>query len=173
MIKIIIAAKSDNNVIGKNNDLVWHMPADLKFFMNKTKGHYVIMGRKTFESLGKPLPGRPTIIVTRKKDYQAEGCWVVNTIPKAFEIADEQQQEDVFILGGAQIYEKTMDLADKMFITEIKSTFEGDAFFPEIDFNYWKEVARYEHSPDDKNKYPYAFVEYHLKRQAGVASTFK
>lgn len=160
MIKIIIAAKSDNNVIGKENDLVWHMPADLKFFMNKTKGHFVIMGRKTFESLGKPLPGRPTIIITRNKDYQVEGCWVVDSIDKAFQVAEKENQQDVFILGGAQIYDKTINIADKMFITEIQSTFDGDAFFPSINEEIWKEVAREQHQPDEKNKHPYAFVEY-------------
>ncbi len=160
MIKIIIAAKSNNNVIGKGNDLVWHMPADLKFFMNKTKGHFVIMGRKTFESLGKPLPGRPTIIITRNKNYHFEGCWVVDTIEKAFVIAENEGQELVYILGGAQIYEKTINLADKMFITEIQSDFEGDTFFPDIDPSYWEEVGREQHQPDEKNKYPYAFVEY-------------
>lgn len=161
MIKIIIAAKSDNNVIGKDNDLVWYMPADLKFFKNKTKGKFVIMGRKTFASIGnKPLPGRPTIIVTRSPEFKAEGCWVVNDIDKAFTIAEQEGQGEVFILGGAQIYEKTIGTADKMFITEIKSTFEGDAFFPEIDMGRWKEVHREEFGPDDKNKYAYAFVEY-------------
>ncbi|MDN5203187.1 dihydrofolate reductase [Fulvivirgaceae bacterium BMA10] len=160
MIKSIIAAKSNNNVIGKNNDLVWHMPADMKYFMNKTKGHYVIMGRKTFESLGKPLPGRPTIIITRKKGYKVENCWVVPTIEEAFKIAEDEGQQHVFILGGAQIYKQTMDVADNMFITEIKGEFEGDAFFPAIDHNKWKEASREEHQPDERNKYPYAFVEY-------------
>ncbi len=163
MIKSIIAAKSDNNVIGKENDLVWHMPADLKFFKNTTKGHYVIMGRKTFESMNGPLPNRTHIIITRNAYYQAEGCFVVDQIEKAFKIAEEQQQEEVFILGGAEIYRQTMNKADKMYITEIKSTFDGDAFFPEIDHNYWKESKRDEHSPDEKNTYHYAFVEY-LKR---------
>ncbi len=164
MIKIIIAAKSDNNVIGKSNDLVWHMPADLKFFKNKTRGKLVIMGRKTFASIGnKPLPGRPTIIITRNPEFTAEECRVVNNIDKAFELAEQDGIDEVYILGGAQIYEKTIGLADKMFITEIKSTFEGDAFFPEIDKNYWVEVSRETFEPDEKNKYPYAFVEYHRK----------
>lgn len=164
MIKTIIAAKSDNNVIGKDNDLVWHMPADLKFFKNKTRGKLVIMGRKTFASIGnKPLPGRPTIIITRNPTFEANGCWVVDDIDQAFAIAAAEGQEEVYILGGAQIYEKTIGLADKMFITEIKSTFDGDAFFPEIDANKWLEVAREEFESDEKNKYPYAFVEYRRK----------
>jgi dihydrofolate reductase len=160
MIRSIIAAKSDNNVIGKDNDLVWHMPADLKFFKNKTKGHWVIMGRKTFESMDGPLPNRTHIIITRQPDYKAEGCYVVNSVEDAFRIAGEQQLEQVFILGGAEIYALSMDKADQMYITEIKSTFEGDTFFPEIDMTYWKEVNREEHDADEKNPYPYAFVEY-------------
>lgn len=164
MIKKIIAAKSANNVIGKDNDLVWHMPADLRFFKNKTIGKFVIMGRKTFASIGnKPLPGRPTIIVTRNPAFKAGSSWVVNSIDKAFAVAEAEGQDEVFILGGAQIYEKTIGLADEMFITEIKATFDGDAFFPEIDMNYWEEVARDEHEADEKNKHPYAFVEYRRK----------
>ncbi|MEK6476133.1 dihydrofolate reductase [Catalinimonas sp. 4WD22] len=163
MIKSIIAAKSVNNVIGKENDLVWHMPADLKFFKNTTKGHYVIMGRKTFESMNGPLPHRTHIIITRNPDFEAKGCFVVDNIDKAFQIAQEHQQDEVFILGGAEIYQQTLNKADKMYITEIKSTFEGDAFFPDIDSSYWKESNREEHEADEKNPYPYAFVEY-LKR---------
>lgn len=160
MIKSIIAAKSDNNVIGKENDLVWHMPADLKFFKNTTKGHYVIMGRKTFESMHGPLPNRTHIIITRNPDYQVKDCFVVDHIDAAFKIAEEQQQEEVFILGGAEIYRQTMNKADKMYITEIKAEFEGDAFFPKIDLSYWEEHKREEHEADEKNVHPYAFVEY-------------
>ncbi|MFP4090586.1 MAG: dihydrofolate reductase [Cyclobacteriaceae bacterium] len=160
MIRSIIAAKSDNNVIGKDNDLVWHMPADLKFFKNTTKGHWVIMGRKTFESMNGPLPNRTHIIITRKPDYQAEGCYVVSSIEAAFELASRQNLDKVFILGGAEIYRQTMDKAEQMYITEIKSTFEGDSFFPDIDSTYWQEVSREEHPADEKNPYPYAFVEY-------------
>ncbi|WPP48249.1 dihydrofolate reductase [Catalinimonas niigatensis] len=160
MIRSIIAAKSDNGVIGKENDLVWHMPADLKFFKSTTRDHYVIMGRKTFESMNGPLPHRTHIIITRHPDYQVEGCFVVDNIPEAFKIAEEHQQKEVFILGGAEIYRQTINKADKMYITEIKASFEGDAFFPEIDLNYWKEHRREEHEPDAKNPHPYAFVEY-------------
>lgn len=163
MIKSIIAAKSDNDVIGKDNDLVWHMPADLKFFKNKTKGHWVIMGRKTFESMNGPLPNRKHIIITRQPDYQAEGCHVTDNVDDAFKIAEDQDLDEVFILGGAEIYAQTMDKADRMFITEIKSTFDGDTFFPEIDTTYWKEVSRDEHEADEKNPHSYAFVEYHKR----------
>ena len=160
MIKSIIAAKSDNNVIGKDNDLVWHMPADLKFFKNRTQGHWVIMGRKTFEAMNGPLPNRTHIIITRQSDYQVKGSYVTNNVDDAFRIAEQQGLEEVFILGGAEIYAQTMNKADRMFITEIKSTFEGDTFFPEIDTRYWKEVSRDKHEADEKNPHPYAFVEY-------------
>jgi dihydrofolate reductase len=160
MIKSIIAAKSDNDVIGKDNDLVWHMPADLKFFKNTTKGHWVIMGRKTFESMNGPLPHRTHIIITRNPDYRAEGCYVVSSVDEAFEKAAGQDLDKVFILGGAEIYRQTMDKADQMYITEIKSTFEGDSFFPPIDPAYWEEVSREEYPADAKNPYPYAFVAY-------------
>ncbi len=159
MIKSIIVAKSDNNVIGKENDLVWHMPADLKHFKNKTMGHYIIMGRKTLESMDKPLPGRTTIVVTRNKHYKAEGCLIVHDVNDAFQIAEENKQEEVFILGGAEIYKITLHLADKIYLTEIKATFEGDAFFPEINRQEWREVRRDEYEPDEKNPYPYAFVD--------------
>lgn len=160
MIKSIIVAKSDNNVIGKDNGIIWHMPADLKYFKSKTMGHYIIMGRKTLESMDKPLPGRTTIVVTRNRNYRAEGCLIVHDIQDAFRIAEQNKQEEIFILGGAEIYKLTIDIADKIYLTEIKAHFEGDAFFPEIDPGKWREVRREEHEADEKNRYPYAFVDF-------------
>ncbi len=159
MIKSIIVARADNHVIGKDNGLVWHMPADLKRFKSKTLGHYIIMGRKTLESMDKPLPGRTTIVVTRNQDYHAEGCIVVHDVQDAFRLAEANKQEEVFILGGAEIYKLTMDLVDKIYLTEIKASFEGDTFFPEINSQKWKEILREEHEADQKNPYPYAFVD--------------
>ena len=166
MIRSIIAAVAENNVIGKDNGMVWHLPADLKYFKNKTKGHYVIMGRKTFESLDGQLPGRPAIIVTRKTDYHPEGCYVVHEVHDAFALTETKGEDEVFILGGAEIYKLTLklDLVDKMYLTEIKASFEGDTFFPEFDRQQWEEASRASHAPDEKNKYPYAFVEYVRKR---------
>lgn len=158
MIKSIIVAKGENNVIGKDNDLIWHMPADLKHFKNTTMGHYIIMGRKTFEAMKKPLPGRTTIIITRNKDYKAEGCIIVHNLEDAFKVGKENKQEEVFILGGAEIYKQTINLADKIYLTEIKESFEGDAFFPCIDYSTWNEAKREEFPADEKNPYPYAFV---------------
>lgn len=162
MQKSIIVAKAENNVIGKDNDLIWHMPNDLKHFRNTTMGHYIIMGRKTFEATKKPLPGRTSIVITRNKDYKAEGYIVVNTIDEALKLGEENKQEEVFILGGGEIYKQAMELADKIYLTEIKESFEGDTYFPEIDYSKWQETKRTEFEPDEKNPYPYAFVE--LKR---------
>ena len=158
MIKSIMVARSDNRVIGKDNDLVWHMPADLRYFKETTMGHYAIMGRKTYEAVDKPLPGRTNIIITRQPDYRREGCLIVHSVEEALALGEENGQEEVFILGGSQIYELAMDMADRIYLTEIKAEFEGDSYFPEIDSSKWKEVKREEHAPDEKNPHPYAFV---------------
>lgn len=159
MIKSIIVAKAENNIIGKDNGLIWHMPQDLKHFRSTTMGHYIIMGRKTFEATQKPLPGRSSIVITRNKEYKAEGCLIVNNIEEAFRLGMENKQEEVFILGGGEIYKQAMDLADKIYLTEIKQTFEGDTYFPEIDDRKWQEIKREEFKADDKNPHDYAFVE--------------
>ncbi len=163
MIKIIMAAKASNNIIGKNNDLVWHLPADLKFFKQTTKGHTLIMGRKTFESLANPLPNRHSWVITRNKDYQKEGIEVFHSLESALQAGEKQGLETIFILGGGEIYKQSMDLADKMIITEVHHEFEGDTYFPEIDPTIWQEVDREEHKADEKNKYDFAFVQYERK----------
>lgn len=155
-----MAAKARNNVIGKDNDLVWHLPADLKFFKQTTKGHTLIMGRKTFESLGNPLPHRDSWIVTRNRDYHADGITTFHSLQSALNEAEKRQLETVFILGGGEIYRQSMTLADKMIITEVHEDFEGDTYFPEIDQSLWKEISREEHQADEKNKYDFAFVQY-------------
>ncbi len=160
---LLIAALGNNNVIGKENSLMWHMPADLKHFKNLTMGHTLIMGRKTFESMGKPLKGRTTIVVTGKKDYDAQGCRVANSISEALQIVKDQK--DVFVAGGEEIYRQTIDLyqARRLYITRIYGNFEGDTFFPEIDPYQWELIEMEEHEPDEKNKYPYAFLTYKKK----------
>lgn len=165
MIKIIMAAKASNNIIGKNNDLVWYLPADLKFFKQTTKGHTLIMGRKTFESLGNPLPHRDSWVVTRNKNYRCEGATVFHSLESALKAGEEKGLETVFILGGGEIYRQSMDLADKLVITEVHHDFEGDTRFPEIDPDIWQEVSREEHKADDKNQYDYAFVKYERKNR--------
>jgi dihydrofolate reductase len=164
MIKIIMAAKASNNAIGKDNNLIWHLPADLKFFKQTTKGHTLIMGRKTFESLGNPLSQRDSWIVTRNKNYQCEGATVFHSLTNAIEAGEKKGLETVFLLGGGEIYRQSMDIADKMIITEVHHEFEGDTYFPEIDLKIWQEVSREEHKADEKNKYDYAFVHYERKK---------
>ncbi len=154
----IIAAVAENNALGKDNKLIWHLPADLKRFKNVTANHHVIMGRKTFESLGKPLPNRTNIIVTRNTNFSAKNCIVVNSLQQALEAV--KNDESPFILGGAEIYKQAIKIADKLDITFVHHKFEADVFFPEIDKSIWKEVSRNEFKADEKNKYNYSFVTF-------------
>ncbi|MFA7688010.1 MAG: dihydrofolate reductase [Moheibacter sp.] len=155
----IIAAKSDNNIIGNENQLIWHISNDLKRFKQLTSGHVVIMGRKTFESIGKPLPNRTNIVITRNKDWNSEGILTVNSLEEALAQAKNTGSE-IFIIGGGNIYEQSLHLADVLEITEVHQAFTGDAFFPEINSNEWKEVFRKDFVKDEKNQYDYSFVRY-------------
>lgn len=159
----LIVAKADNNAIGKGNDLIWRLPADLKFFKKTTLGHTLIMGRKTFESIGFPLPGRTTIIITRDINYKQDGCKIAYSIEEAISLV--QNDESPFIAGGATIYKQALDsgLIDEMVITEVHEKFEADVFFPEINMDNWKELSRERNLIDDKNKYEYSFVTYTKK----------
>jgi len=154
----VIAAIAKNNALGKDNQLIWYLPADLKRFKKVTLGHHIIMGRKTFESLGKPLPNRTTIIITRNKNYTQHGCIVVNSLNEAIEAAKED--ENPYILGGAEIYKQALNIADKLDLTFVHQNFEADVFFPEIDFKIWKETSREDFKSDEKNKFNYSFVTY-------------
>jgi len=154
----MIAAIGSNNAIGKDNELLWHLPNDLKRFKKVTAGHHVIMGRKTYESLGRPLPNRTNIIISRNEEYRAEGCVVVNSLEAA--LAAAAADPNPFILGGAQIYTQAMPLADVLDITLVKANLEADAFFPEIDPTIWKEVSREDFQADDRHAYNYSFVKY-------------
>ena len=160
MIITIIAAIAKNNALGKNNDLIWHLPADLKRFKKITTGHYIIMGRNTFESIGKPLPNRTTIIITRNKNYFKDGCLIANSLEQALEMAKEEEQ--VFVIGGAQIYNYAMEhnLVDTLDITLVHHEFEADVYFPEIDSDIWEQVEIESFTADDKNKLDYSFVRY-------------
>jgi dihydrofolate reductase len=156
----VIAAIATNNALGKDNDLIWHLPADLKRFKKVTTGHYIVMGRNTFESIGRPLPNRTTIIITRNKNYFKEGCLIANSLEQAVEMSMEEAQ--VFIIGGAQIYKETIakNLAQQLDITLVHKDFEADVYFPEIDAKIWKEVARENFKADEKNKLDYSFITY-------------
>ncbi|MCO7183863.1 dihydrofolate reductase [Tenacibaculum sp. XPcli2-G] len=155
----LIAAIAKNNALGKDNDLIWHLPADLKRFKKVTTGHPILMGRNTFESIGKPLPNRTSIIITRNNNYFVDGCLIANSIEQAIELAEGK---DAFIIGGAQIYKDALEqnLVDRLDITVLHHEFEADAFFPEINMEIWKEVAREDFKADEKNKYDYSFVSY-------------
>ncbi len=149
----IIVAVSENNVIGKDNDLIWKLPRDMRHFKETTTGHFIIMGRKTFESNGRPLPNRTNVVITRDKNYTAEGCVIVHSLEDA--ISEAKNDSETFIIGGGEIYKKSMKLIDRIYITKIHHAFEGDTFFPEINMDEWNEVDRRDFEPDEKNIYAF------------------
>lgn len=153
-----IFAMSENRVIGKENKLPWHLSADLKYFKATTLHHPILMGRKTYESIGKPLPQRTSIIITRQPNYQVPEAIVVNTLTEGIEKAQEINK-DIFIIGGAEILKEALPLIDTMYLTLIHATFEGDVFYPYYNEQQWQEVWREDHQPDEKNKYPYSFIK--------------
>ncbi|SDZ92161.1 dihydrofolate reductase [Pedobacter hartonius] len=155
MIISIMVAIAENHGIGKDNQLLWHLPADLKHFKETTSGHTVIMGRKTFESVGKPLPRRRNIVITRNTSLEIPGADVVNTLDAAIALCDEN--EEVFIVGGAEIYKMAMAVTDKIYLTVVKGTFDADTFFPLIDPDLWKEIDSISFEPDEKNAWAYTF----------------
>ena len=166
MIISMIAAVATNRVIGKDNDLVWRLPDDMKYFMETTKDHYVIMGRKNYESIPhkfRPLPNRVNIIITKQKDYKAPDCIITNTIEEALDYARDQAQEEVFVIGGGQIYKQSLQLAHKLYITEVKEHFEGDTYFPDFDHREWNEISRKHHYKDEKHQHEFDFVIYTRK----------
>ena len=156
MISLIVAV-AENNVIGKDNKLPWHLPADLKYFKQTSAGHPVIMGRGTFESLGKPLPGRTNIIITRQQHYKADGCIITDSLETAIAFARETGTDEAFILGGGDIFRQSMFLAHRIYLTRIFHNFEGDTFFPELNAVDWKLISEKLQSPDEKNKYSFSF----------------
>lgn len=162
MIVSLIAAVSKNHVIGKNNDLPWKLPDDMKYFMETTREHAVIMGRKNFDSLPpkyKPLKDRLNIVVTRNKEVLKDfDVRAVGSIDEAFEQAP--QSEEVFVIGGAEIFKQTLDRADRLYITEIDAVVDGDVFFPDYDRSKWKEISRIHHKADDRHAYAFDFVLY-------------
>lgn len=166
MIVSIIAALTQNRVIGKNNDLPWRLPDDMKYFMKTTTGHHVIMGRKNYQSLPlkfKPLPNRTNIVVTHQRYFKADGCTIVNSIEDGIDIARTNKESELFIIGGAQIYTQSLPLAHQLYLTEIKADVEGDTLFPEFDKGQWKEVSRTPHKADEKHLYSFDFVVYKRK----------
>ena len=160
MISMIVAA-DENNVIGKDNQLIWHLPDDLKFFKRMTSGHAIIMGRNTYESVGKPLPKRTNIIITRDQNYNAEGCVVVHSLEEALEEA-RKVDSDPFIVGGEQIYRLALNIADRVYLTRIHYQFEGDRHFPALDEN-WEEVESEFHEKDENHARAFTFKTYNKR----------
>ena len=151
----IIAAAGQNNELGKDNDLVWHLPDDFKRFKELTTGHHIIMGRKTFETFPKPLPNRIHIVISRNKSYKAEGAIVVESINEALQIAIDDEQP--FIIGGGEIYKLGLEIADKIELTRVHKNFEADTFFPEIPMENWQLVQEEYHNKDERHKYAFSY----------------
>ena len=159
----LIAAMDRNRVIGVDNKLPWHLPIDLKFFKDKTLGHHIIMGRKTFESMGKPLPGRTSVIVTRQHDYKVEGARVVHSLDAA--LMTTQGDDEIYVIGGGDIYTQALKFADRVYLSEVDIAVpRGDAYFPELPANEWQVADRRVHEIDEKNKYRCTFLTYVRKR---------
>lgn len=158
MIISLIAAVAKNRVIGNRGQITWRLPADLKHFKMVTLGHPIIMGRRTYESIGRPLPERTNIVVTRDPKYRASGCVVVASLEDAFRAAGDA--EEVFIIGGGEIYRQALPLAEKLYITSVEAEPEGDVFFPEINPDEWRIVSREDHLKDERNQYDYSFLVY-------------
>ncbi len=159
---IIIVAVAENNAIGKDNRLLWRLPDDMKFFKEKTEGHCVVTGRRNYESIPekfRPLPGRTNIVVTRQKDYSAPGAMVVESIDAAIELAKGRGEDQLYIIGGGEIYAQCMGIADEILFTRVHHSFDADTFFPEIG-SEWKEVWSEHHAVDEKHAYSFTFIQY-------------
>ena len=154
----MIAAAAENNALGKDGDLVWHLPDDFKRFKKLTTGHHIIMGRKTFESFPKPLPNRTHIVITRNRDYTKEGCIVVHNLEDALKIAEEDTQP--FIIGGGEIYKLALNASEKIELTRVHDTFEADAFFPEIDLSKWELINEEFHEKDECHSVSFTYLTY-------------
>jgi dihydrofolate reductase len=162
IISLLVAA-DESNVIGKNNQLPWHLPDDLKYFKNLTWGMPVLMGRNTFESIAKPLPGRKNIVITRNQDWQQPGVETVHSIEEAIEKAKEADVKEIFVIGGAEIFKTTFSKAGRLYLTRIHHTFEGDVFFPEVDESVWQLVSKRYCPADEKNAYPHTYQVWERK----------
>lgn len=158
----IVVAMDKNNAIGKDNQMLWHLPEDLKHFKNITSGHPIIMGRKTYESIGRALPNRTNIVVSRKDNWFEEGILIVPALKEALKHS-KKISDQVFVIGGGNIYSQTIDLVDKLEVTIVDAEVEADTFFPKIDPRIWVETNRVSHSKDEKNAFDYSFVTYERK----------
>jgi len=159
----ILVAFDENRVIGKNNALIWHLPADLKRFKALTTGHVIIMGRKTFESIGRPLPNRTTVVISRQQDLKIEGVILAHSVEEAILKAKSISRDDIFIVGGAEIYQLSLPLADQILVTQLHDIFEGDAFFPEISPAIWEVTEQERGVTDEQNAYQFSYITYSRK----------
>lgn len=160
----VIVAVAENGVVGRNNALPWHIPADLQYFKRNTLGKPIVMGRKTYESIGKPLPGRTNIVVSANPEYSAEGVQVVSSLQQALALAENialiDGRDELMVIGGAAIYELAIPQADRLYVTEIHAEVEGDAALPPVDWAQWREISRLRHDAEPPNHFNYSFVVY-------------
>lgn len=159
----IIVAVSKNGIIGREGDLPWHLPADLAYFKSLTSGNPIIMGRKTYESIGRPLPKRTNIVITRQSDFAAMGCKVTSSLESALTLAEEENPEKTFVIGGGEIYRQALERVDEVYLTEVDIEVDGNVNFPELNSDVWQCVSRDAHEPDEKNKMAYTFCKYTRK----------
>ena len=166
MLISLIAALTRNHVIGQSNSLPWHLPDDMKYFMQTTKEHHVIMGRRNYDSIPekfRPLPNRTNIVVTRQNEFHAPGCKLVHSLDEGIEIARLAGEGELFVIGGSDMYKLGMPHAQRLYLTEIQADLKGDTFFPPFDRKIWQEVSRKHHATDDRHAFPFDFVVYQLK----------
>ena len=157
MIIYLIVAMDEKRGIGIEGKLPWHLPADLRHFKSLTMGHHIIMGRKTYESIGRPLPGRTMVVITRNLAYQAEGCFIAHSLESAIEMARGSGEDEVFIIGGGQIFAEAIELADRIYLTLVHTLTNTDVFFTEMAPDHWEEIKAEEHNVDNKNLFPLTF----------------
>ena len=160
MIVSLICAIAQNGVIGGNNAMLWRLPKDLKSFVSLTIGHTVIMGRKTYQAIKRPLPNRVNVVITRQQDFHQEGCVVVHSLEEAIAYAQDQGETEALVIGGAQIYREALKVSQKMYLTHIEGTFEGDTYFPQWNAEEWREVQREVHEIDEKHAYRFSICTY-------------
>lgn len=163
MIISLIAAATENNVIGKDNDLPWHLPDDMKFFVQTTRGHHILMGRKNLESFGKLLPKRTNIILTRDTSFTYEGAVIFHNLKEAFQFAENNGEDELMVIGGGEIYKQALPHADRIYLTRIHTEIEGDTFFPEINQKEWEVVHEEYHPKDEKHQYDFTFFTFERK----------
>ncbi len=161
-----VVAVAHNNVMGNDNGMPWHLPADLKHLKKITMGHHILMGRKTFESIGVVLPGRTSVVLTRDRDYFHSGCIVTHSLEDALTIASEAGEEEAMIIGGGAIFKQALDYCDTIYLTEIDLEVTGDTFFPDIEDGVWELTSKKDFKPDRKNPYPYSFLKYIRREDA-------